>query len=101
MSSLYHFRPNAVVIDVETTGLKPDRHQLLEIGAIHVRESWSDSHAFHRRVKPSGDVVGHPVALCMHAKSGLLQPTGSRRWPGANRSRWSGRTCGVWTSHSC
>lgn len=45
-----------VVFDLETTGLKPHRHEIIEIGAIRANRD-SDYHdAFHAYVKPSGPI---------------------------------------------
>lgn len=55
-------------IDIETTGLKPECHQVLEVAAVL---DWDrplmDCPTFHMIVDP-GDIVGTPYALAMNAE---------------------------------
>jgi len=60
--------PRYVSIDIETTGLDPDKHQILEFAAV----AWSDDRPvaelpeFSSIVRPEGDIVGCPYALDMN-----------------------------------
>lgn len=62
--------PIYVAIDIETTGLNPDRHQILEFAAV----AWvdqgpiEDQPYFRELVRPEGDIVGSPKALTMNLK---------------------------------
>lgn len=59
-----------ISVDIETTGLDPDRHQILEIGAV----AWVDDRCismqptFNRYIRPEGDIVGSPYALAMNMR---------------------------------
>lgn len=57
-----------VALDIETTGLDPQRHQVLEIAMVaDVRDMCvRDCPAFHEVIAPDGDIVGHPRALVMN-----------------------------------
>lgn len=59
-----------VAIDIETSGLDPERHQVLEIAAV-VETDWStpaDDLPTFRALVNTGDVRGDPVALTMNAE---------------------------------
>lgn len=62
------FVPNYVSVDIETTGLDPDRHQILEFAAV----AWTnDNHVsklpwIGHLVKPDKNIVGSPYALNMN-----------------------------------
>lgn len=45
-----------VVFDLETTGLDPNKHEIIEIGAIRVNRDSSEHDTFQQLVKPSGRV---------------------------------------------
>ena len=57
-----------ISIDIETTGLIPRNHQILEFAAV----AWADDGPimeqpyFHRVIKPHGDIIGDPFALAMN-----------------------------------
>lgn len=64
-----------LVLDVETTGLDPTRHQLLEVAVAMVDPiTWRvhDFLAFCCR-PPHYGLFGDPTALRFHAKNGLLE----------------------------
>ncbi len=55
-------------IDIETTGLNVDKHQVLEFGAVlWLNDDVLQCPTFESVVKPEGDIVGHPYALQMNA----------------------------------
>lgn len=65
-----NFTPRYISVDIETTGLDPDRHQILEFAAV----AWI-SHSpieeqpyFQRIIDPGGDIVGEPRALVMNER---------------------------------
>lgn len=49
-------------IDTETTGLDPDKHELVEI-AIIVQSPWGRLTHYHTRIKPENIEAAHPKAL--------------------------------------
>ena len=59
-----------VSIDIETTGLDPEKHQILEIGAVI--DDWVSSveslPTFRCYVDNGSLIQGHPYALSMHPK---------------------------------
>lgn len=55
---------NLVAIDIETSGLDPSKHQILEFGAIH----YATGKEFRRIILPvDGEIVGDAYALGMNA----------------------------------
>lgn len=55
---------NLVAIDVETSGLDPSKHQILEFGAVH----YATGKEFRRIILPvNGEIVGEAYALGMNA----------------------------------
>jgi oligoribonuclease (3'-5' exoribonuclease) len=58
-----------ISIDIETTGRDPERHQVLEIGAVYNNQGASvmDCPTFEAIVNP-GEIVGTPFALNMNAR---------------------------------
>jgi len=48
--------PQFIVLDLETTGLKPDQHEIIEIGAIRVHRDSNKHDTFQALVKPSQKV---------------------------------------------
>lgn len=55
---------NLVAIDVETSGLDPSKHQILEFGAVH----YASGREFRRIILPlGGEIVGDAYALGMNA----------------------------------
>jgi oligoribonuclease len=71
-----------VSIDLETTGLRPDRHQIIEFGAVientHKQISLQDLPRFKRIVKHA-DYTGQAFALNLNARifQELVTPTGA------------------------
>lgn len=64
-----------VAIDLETTGLDPERHVILEIAAIALDADDVEISRFHATIKPpSWDVLddADAVVIDMHSTSGLL-----------------------------
>lgn len=60
-----------VSIDIETTGLDPERHQILEFGAViadTVADEPEGGWPTFRRVLSWGTIEGQPKALAMNAK---------------------------------
>jgi oligoribonuclease (3'-5' exoribonuclease) len=62
-----------IALDLETTGLDVDNHQILEIGAVFndFNRPIIACDVFCRTIHPRGDIVGNPYALAMNAA--LLQ----------------------------
>ena len=59
-----------VFLDLETTGLNPSRHEILEIGAIRVDgESFHETARIELRVLPERIETADPVALAMNGYS--------------------------------
>lgn len=62
--------PKYVAIDIETTGLDPEHHQILEFAAV----AWTsdapvqDLPCMAYVVEPVGDIVGSPYALSMNKR---------------------------------
>jgi oligoribonuclease (3'-5' exoribonuclease) len=58
-----------LAIDLETTGLDVDNHQILEIGAVFncYSKPVIECDVFRRTVHYSADIVGSPFALAMNA----------------------------------
>jgi len=67
-----------VSIDIETTGLDRDNHQILEIGAVSFRWDPNDLRKgirdayFHGYIKWE-TIIGDPIALCNNTKAGIMQ----------------------------
>lgn len=58
-----------IAIDLETTGLDVDNHQILEIGAVFndFGKRVLACDVFRRTTHPGGDIIGGPFALAMNA----------------------------------
>jgi len=58
-----------VALDLETTGLNVDHHQILEIGAVFNDPSKPviECDVFRRTTEPEGNIVGSPYALALNA----------------------------------
>lgn len=57
-------RDNIIAIDIETTGLDPNRDTILEFGAMHI----GSGDQFRRLIVPEdGRFSGHGIALAMNA----------------------------------
>ena len=54
--SLAHLPEQFVVFDLETTGLNPDTHEIIEIGAIRVNRDSTNHDTFQALVKPTRKV---------------------------------------------
>lgn len=48
--------PQFIVLDLETTGLKPEQHEIIEIGAIRVNRDSNKHDSFQALVKPTTKV---------------------------------------------
>ena len=59
-----------VALDLETTGLDSDRHQVLEFGAVFndFTKPVRKCDIYREAVDPGGDIVGNAFALQMNAK---------------------------------
>lgn len=59
-----------LAIDIETTGLDPERHQILEIAGVLNLSQMDVMRCphFHFIVAPYGDIVGSPFALAMNQR---------------------------------
>lgn len=59
-------------IDIETTGIDPEKHQILEVGAIFEdtdkQLSFDEIPKFHRILSPPSDIIGTPFALNMNQR---------------------------------
>lgn len=70
MSDITQFAPFYVAVDIETTGLDPENHQILEFAAV----AWTHDGPIAELpyvsvlVKPEGDIMGDPYALNMNAR---------------------------------
>jgi len=53
---LTHLPERFVVFDLETTGLDPSKHEIIEIGAIRVNRDSDQHESFQALVKPAGKV---------------------------------------------
>jgi DNA polymerase III epsilon subunit family exonuclease len=62
-SRLSHLPEQFVVFDLETTGLQPDRHEIIEIGAILVNRDSINHTTFQGLVKPSKRLPAKIVQL--------------------------------------
>lgn len=64
-----------VMLDLETTGLEPSRHVLLEIGAIHFDLATLEVHSrFHAVIRPEGYLTRlSSFTEQMHKANGLLE----------------------------
>ena len=78
-----------VSIDIETTGLDPDRHQVLEVGAVYDNGSALDDLPVFRCLIQHDTIVGDISALIMNAE--LLAEINTYRLDKAY-SRWIGGT---------
>ena len=58
-----------VALDLETTGLNVDHHQILEIGAVlnNPARPVIACSVFRRTTEPEGNIVGSPYALALNA----------------------------------
>jgi DNA polymerase III subunit epsilon len=54
--SLAHLPERFVVFDLETTGLDPEKHEIIEFGAIRVNRDSDNHETFQSFVKPSKKV---------------------------------------------
>lgn len=48
-----------VYIDIETTGLSPSRHHVVEVGAVAYSDAWLEADRFESLVNPGEDVVAY------------------------------------------
>ncbi len=55
-SRISHLPERFVVFDLETTGLNPEKHEIIEIGAIRVNRDTTDHETFQSLIKPSKKV---------------------------------------------
>lgn len=53
--SLITFPESYIVLDLETTGLSPRRDEIIEIGAIKVKDGRAEGH-FHSLIKPTMEI---------------------------------------------
>jgi DNA polymerase III alpha subunit (gram-positive type) len=65
-----NFTPKYVSVDIETTGLDPEHHQILEFAAVAWANEGEITALPHVEVlvKPDDNIVGDPYALCMNAR---------------------------------
>jgi len=54
--NLTHLPERFVVFDLETTGLDPEKHEIIEIGAIRVNRESVNHETFHALIKPCGGI---------------------------------------------
>lgn len=59
------------IIDIETTGLAPKRHSVLEIAALCVDEKLECRSEFGQTIKPHEDSVWDKAVMEMHLRNGL------------------------------
>jgi DNA polymerase III epsilon subunit-like protein len=65
---------NVVSFDIETTGLEPGKHSIIELGAvIEDFETPVEDLPEFRCLIDNDDIVGSPYALGMHVDTGLLK----------------------------
>lgn len=69
-SAISQHAPFYVAVDIETTGLDPEKHQVLEFAAVAWTHDGPITELPHVSVlvKPEGDIVGDPYALKMNAR---------------------------------
>ncbi len=61
--SIAHLPERFVVFDLETTGLDPERHEIIEIAAIRVNRDSANHQAFQALVKPNKKVPKKIIEL--------------------------------------
>jgi oligoribonuclease (3'-5' exoribonuclease) len=68
-NTVSQFAPFYVAVDIETTGLDPEKHQILEFAAVAWTHDGPVTELPHVNVlvKPNEDIVGDPYALQMNA----------------------------------
>ncbi len=69
-----------VFIDLETTGLNPNKDQILEIAAVRVDAQLNPVSGFHSLVRPADELMPasfDPFVIEMHSKNGLFMELGA------------------------
>jgi len=61
--------PILALIDVETTGLDPDKHEMIDIGAIYIEADGRELGRFHARINPMHPERADPGALAVNGFS--------------------------------
>ena len=67
-----HLPPTFVVIDLETTGPDPERHEIIEIGAIRVNRDGSERVDFNMLIKPDKSIPSRVTELTGITQTALL-----------------------------
>ncbi len=63
-------------IDLETTGLDPEKDQILEVGCVLTRADLTEIDRWSSPVRPSDPFVTNRFVAAMHAANGLWQAVG-------------------------
>jgi DNA polymerase III epsilon subunit-like protein len=61
--------PILALIDVETTGLDPEKHEMIDIGAIYIEADGRELGRFHARINPMHPERADPGALAVNGFS--------------------------------
>lgn len=95
MSSKAFRERSIIVLDFETTGLDPELHEIIEVGAIKVTHDLQEIDRFEKKLAPKHIHTAQPEALAVNGYTEALWAQGGRIGPilGAKMFQEFSRDC--------